>query len=434
MKKMRTILVAVCMFVCSIFATGCYFIQAQTMKNVKGTYKLTYYTTTTKQYVKNESGTYVVESSTEDTLKVNQIEYYFVVTGEDRGYYVYKDKDTDAYGLEVYMSYQSNKEDNKKYDYVNYRRVTEKEDNKLGISKNALHDSRIPTYLKVTLFGQTSISHTPGFDKTWTKVSDKTDLSYVKEQMGEFPVYGYEEWSIQGLHVMHEQYDVNAVSAITPNFNPYKYYNVIIDTLNMKATTYYALDSDSDATAGRVKESDIELVDSWATIQFNGLTWTLNEMGGYESEVIKHHIVTEKKVENEQVKEAVEVEYKLYTYMRGEGVTSEAVKDATARVEQFWTSDNLTFTPMLLDTCYTFVDKNHEHTGVDGLCDLCGKNQTEHATPPEGGTEGGEGGDTAVNPNPNPNPNPDTDTDTDGEGTPVTPEGGEGEENEGGAV
>ncbi len=187
MKKLRSIIVACLLCICSIFASGCYVTQAQTMKNVKGTYQLVR-SDKTEQY-HDASGKIVTEFT--DEIESKGLEIYLVVTGTQTGYYAYKSATESGYIKEVAITYDVDKEDSNKYTYVRFKDALQSDFESFGITKDSLNFYR-PSIC--TMVGKLELKQT-GYDKRWDKVDKATDLSYITEKWGEVPQYTYEEWA-----------------------------------------------------------------------------------------------------------------------------------------------------------------------------------------------------------------------------------------------
>ncbi len=185
MKKFRSIVVAVCLFLCVTFGAGCYVTNAQPMKKIKGTYKLTQYKTTDKRYDENDS----VVTTVVDKIVEEGMEVYLVVTGESTGYYAYKDKETEAYAQEVELYYEASPEDTSEYTFVGYRVNTYSDFDKFGVTKNRLNKSVPSICMKI----KDRPMYQQGYDKDWEKVSDAIDLSYVSAQLGGLTPYKFGE-------------------------------------------------------------------------------------------------------------------------------------------------------------------------------------------------------------------------------------------------
>lgn len=264
MKKLRKICMILATALIMVFLAGCYVIQAQSMKNVKGTYQLTSYTYT-------PSYTYGrPKPATINYIEEKGYEVYLVVTGTGKGYYVHKDNETPAYSIEVDLTYEYAEEDSSKVEYVKYKTVLEKEyqtSNKFGVTRGSLNCSN-PGGITLGIKG-TPV--TAGYDKNWKKVSDATDLSYVEPKFPNLKKYTNEEWAMNVVFELSSTKNVTTQEWIQEADNPYEYYYIAIDPIEKQATTYYALKED----LIQWKETKlITLVDGWNTIQIDGVEWS----------------------------------------------------------------------------------------------------------------------------------------------------------------
>lgn len=254
MKRVKTWLVAIIFIVSALMSMGCYFVNPQTMKDVKGTYELTSYT---KRYNNASDGTNV------DYITDYGYKIYLVVTGTDRGWYVMQSNETATYAKEVKLTYEYDTEETNKLRYVFYRDSTTDESYKtrLGITKdtlshNQLHDIFTKPYT---------------INMSFKKVDKAIDLSYVTEQLGEFPTYGYDVYKYSGLYSI-SSYGQGLGGALVEEYeHPYIYYFYALDAETKRGTAYYALKSDG---VQRTEEREITLLDSWNSISFDEITWT----------------------------------------------------------------------------------------------------------------------------------------------------------------
>ncbi len=185
MKRFRSVIVAFCLFFCVTFFAGCYMTNAQPMKKIKGTYRLTTYQTTDKRYGAEDS----IETTIINQIEENGVEVYLVVTGSNTGYYAYKDKNQEAYIQEVELTYEASAEDTSKYAFVGYRCNTYSDFEKFGVTKNCMNKT-VPAICS-KLFNQPVYQR--GYTKNWKKQSGKTDLSYVKGKFGNCKQYAFGE-------------------------------------------------------------------------------------------------------------------------------------------------------------------------------------------------------------------------------------------------
>lgn len=265
MKILRKICMALAVAMAMAFLAGCYVIQAQPMKKLKGTYQLTNYTRT-PSYTYGDK-----KPDTINYLEQYGYEDYLVVTGEGKGYYVHKANDTPAYSVEVDLAYEYHEEDSSKVAYVKYKTVLESSyetDNKFGVTSGGLNCSN-PGGLHLGIEG---LPVTAGYDKNWQKVDNATDLSYVKMKFSNLKEYSYQEWAYNIVLEFGEAKNVGTGEWLHDTNNPYEYYYIAIDPVAKQATTYYALKADLEQ---KKETSAITLADgTWNTIQIGDLTLT----------------------------------------------------------------------------------------------------------------------------------------------------------------
>ena len=194
MKKIKLASIALSLLLGITAFSSCMVINSQKMKNVKGTYQLTNYTYTPKHERKAN-----YTPNTIDYIADRGYEVYLVITGENKGYYVHKDNETEAYSTVVDLSYEYDTEDSSKVSYVQYRTSVETvsgaEWNRFGVTKDALNYS-LPAFDYTELFTKRPM-RSESISKSWKKVDKATDLSYVKKQLGEIKEYGYEDFALK---------------------------------------------------------------------------------------------------------------------------------------------------------------------------------------------------------------------------------------------
>jgi len=277
MRKIKYWLVVLLIVAFSMLSFGCYVVQGQKMKNVKGTYKLVHYTYT-PSYEKREGYT----PTTIDYIADRGYEVYLVVTGTNMGYYVHKDNDTPAYSTQVSLSYEYNQDDSSKIDYVSYADATQTTSSstcKFGVTKNRLNYS-LPAFDYTQLFTHKKM-RSEDVDKDWEKVDKATDLSYVKKQLGEIKEYGYEEYAMRGIYEL-TNYQSTQTDAATDTAveNPYQYYFIALETATgaTSATVYYALKTDLTPVQKTVTLTQAE--GDWAKMTIDGIEWTIDPTWG----------------------------------------------------------------------------------------------------------------------------------------------------------
>lgn len=169
MRKLKATLSMLFLALLIAVSTGCYFIQAQPMKNVKGTYELTSYTRTNGK-----------TNAVTDYIETYGYKVYLVVTGSEQGYCVFSNNDTEPYYYTCSLSYTHNEDKSSYIDYVVY--AYNGTSQKFGVTKDALNFSRPAIKWSETITSD-------GISVSWKRVSKKTDLSYVEEQLGTVAEY-----------------------------------------------------------------------------------------------------------------------------------------------------------------------------------------------------------------------------------------------------
>ncbi len=276
MKKFYSLLLACCFMIFSIFIGGCYLTNAQKMKHIQGTYLLKSYTTTEKHYENIKESDKIITTVTNE-IEERGLVTYLVVTGNNRGYYVTKEKGIPTYAREVELQYEGSTEEQNKYSYVAHKAASSSEWTRMGVTRDSLNEAR-PAICFKGLITNAEVS-TSGFDRYWTKVDSATDLSYVQAQLGSFPVYGLEEYEVQGGYITSFSYDVTTPPTDTAFTPSYYYYFFILDTHNMQATTYFA---ERNGEPQEKTSSIVLLQDDWSQIQIGEDVWTRSSFGyGY---------------------------------------------------------------------------------------------------------------------------------------------------------
>ena len=159
MKKKALLLVGI-LIIALTFSTVLVACNPDKMENIVGTYKLVVDTRT--QY----------EQETVDNIATYGREAYIVLTGEDYGYYIYKDNDTPLCARKVKLKYTLNDENQVTLiSYILGEGVNSKTFNVDSRDRIALI-SRWPSASKII----------DAYDVRFNKVSDKTDLSTVKDR------------------------------------------------------------------------------------------------------------------------------------------------------------------------------------------------------------------------------------------------------------
>lgn len=260
MKFFKKILTSLLIIVSFMLCVGCYFINAQTMKDVRGTYKLTAYTRT----YSNPS-----EGQSIDYIKDNGWEAYLIVTGSSEGWFAMKTSETAAYAKQVTLSYEYDLEETSKVRYVFYQDSVSSDKTRLGVQEDKLTHSTPSVDLGI-------LQRPYSISMTFEKVDDATDLTYAKKKLGEMPTYSKGAYRQQGLYYLQE-YGTAEDAAHTPEYeSQYIYFYFALDTGAEKATVYYALKSDCQQ---RQEEVDVKPIGDWEGMEIDGVDWTPEWIG-----------------------------------------------------------------------------------------------------------------------------------------------------------
>lgn len=300
MKKIKYVLTTLLIVVCAVLACGCYFVSAQTMNKLQGTYKLTRYTRTPK-YERKEGYTPTTINYVEDEDR--QYEDYLVITGSGMGYYVHKDVNTAAYSKEVTLVYEYDAEETSKISYVTFNDAVSVNANsdihKLGVAKEQLSYSK-PGIDYTELITKRKM-RTEALSVHWEKVDKATDLSYVEKQLGTVKKYTYEAFGTRGIYELGTPINIETGEVAE---DTYQYFYYVIDTPTNAATAsvYYALKETP--TTQVTRSVSIAHAEDWSALTIDGTTWTIdptfgmyyyNENEGYKRQLtcVSHEIANE---------------------------------------------------------------------------------------------------------------------------------------------
>ena len=251
MKAMRKIGAILLSLIAVLLIGGCYRVKPGTMKELKGTYKLTQYYRTYPA-TGSETGTDKV-----DFIEQKKIEAYLVIDGTDYGYTVYKDNETALLCNRVHFTYTYSQEDENAVELIEYTTAQSYETPIYETGKLGFHsgEKKLNQQLPHIVWENKSFV-TKYTDYTeYTRVDKATDLSYATKKLGELPPCAdYALAPYDGLFRIED-----------PSLTPYIYYIMEIDAVAGKANVYYALRSDGE----RVVLSDLTVGD---TMNENTLT------------------------------------------------------------------------------------------------------------------------------------------------------------------
>ena len=227
MKKKFLLLATLSLFVIlsAVVLSACYVSNPATLDNVVGTYELDTYTRTPK----------ADGETTYDSINMIEkygIKAYLVLKENGRGYYVYKDNETPLYAKEIIVTYKYDSDELVESIYYNAG-VSDKGDGYPGKGEEDLgvnfkkKRKRLAYNFPAIKIGaiDRQFSQTVHYEK----VSDKTDLSYVKGKLGNVSVAPYEVQNLTGVHVFDGTYSDD---------KEYLYYIIDMNVTDKKATVY----------------------------------------------------------------------------------------------------------------------------------------------------------------------------------------------------
>ncbi len=165
MKKLKAIIVAALLLLCSVFFVACGG-ETLTMDEIVGTYKMTEYLATEGNY-----------EYTKDVMSQKELEVYLVIRSRKHAYFAYKSHSEKARAYDVDLICEG-LEDGNTFNEISYYNVEQKANCRLLVQKDGLKEEDVPVHML-------PVQIKDGYKRKWEKVSGATDLSYVKTQLGE---------------------------------------------------------------------------------------------------------------------------------------------------------------------------------------------------------------------------------------------------------
>lgn len=228
-KKILTSVMLACIVLFSLLQlSSCYTIKSGKMRSVEGTYELSSYSTD-----KNE-------------IEENGIKLFIVIISDGTGYYAYEDKDTPLYVSELRCRFTADAEKSGYYSYVDLNFTGGNDDwHTFGINsrlRNKNLNSYKPKYQGNIFDGTYGVKYY--IDVDFTRVSSKTNLSYVEKIFGKQEVKPYKFKQFEGVYFYSgaSSDDTAFDSAAYPS--PYVYYYMNVDLYSNKGEVWYMLKSD----------------------------------------------------------------------------------------------------------------------------------------------------------------------------------------------
>lgn len=188
MKFLRNLTIVAILISLCISISACYVIESASMDEIIGTYELTQY--------------YVDYPTDQDEYDANCIEElgwkaYLVITGTNRGWYVFKDNDTEPIAVEVALTYEYDQENPSNIAYVTFKDSRNLRRENLGV--NFKRKDKVLNHTKSAI--NSGILKQSGETIKYKKIDDTADKSFAISKMGtNVTVYTYEEWMLSTVN------------------------------------------------------------------------------------------------------------------------------------------------------------------------------------------------------------------------------------------
>lgn len=226
MKKTALFLILILILTAVLFTVGC---TPAKLEKITGIYRIT---TKTSQHVDS--------AEVVDLVARDEITEYIVLTGSDKGFYLYGDKNTTLTCKEVKIEYDRKSDDSDKISYVKiYTDITE---NSYTLGLHVDYRRFDGCYLVSNTVGiHSSIAPSLQYTKKteFSRVSKEITLSALNKEVGKnLSAVPYELTGIHGLNNLI----VDAPSSLYEDDYYYRVYD--IDVLQKKAVFAYAKTSD----------------------------------------------------------------------------------------------------------------------------------------------------------------------------------------------
>lgn len=177
MKKILLYVICVAIVVTTLFGlTACYTSKPDTMENVIGTYKLTYFTSKPKDAGQDVEAT--------DMIKEKGVAAYLVIKNDGTGYYAFKNNEK-SWVRSIRLTYTFDEDDSSKVKELRYTDGMGAKDTERypGTGKEVLGLTFNKKEKKLHYNQPAILSVKQSTVVTYEKVSDSTDLNYVLSKM-----------------------------------------------------------------------------------------------------------------------------------------------------------------------------------------------------------------------------------------------------------
>lgn len=261
MKRSRFILIIVAIVFIACLLISC---TPSEKENIVGTYKLTEWTVDYEEDVPT------------DMIAENEAEAYLVITGSERGYYVYTDRETPLYCRQIRIKYEYSSSDENKVSSLEL-------DDGMGWTATLYVDYPSSSRKECELrFNRIKLLNQKASTTRYARISNAVDLSAVSELVGALSYVPYEVAPLDGwFELLCDAY------GLTDGFedseaNRYLYYFINIDTEALTARLYYCENGELERHVETVGVSFVrpENSEGEGTLTVGGDTFITQEHGG----------------------------------------------------------------------------------------------------------------------------------------------------------
>lgn len=245
-KSLRFIAISVILIMSILVLNSCYVVKSGKMSRIEGTYMLTSY---------SGDGDYITERG---------ITMYVIIRADGTGYYAYTDGTCDPYIAQLHCRYVQDTEEAGKYSYVEIDFGTG-EYVKFAVYAPTLEfktnlNFTKPVWKPVVWGEPLEIDYNINVD--FTRVSRKTDSSYIVENFGKAPVLPYGAKRLDGTYKLDSVIanDKSPEGAALPEHG-FVYYYIDFDFVAGKAKIYGMEKSNEAEVTATLDDLSIELVE-----------------------------------------------------------------------------------------------------------------------------------------------------------------------------
>ena len=179
-RTIKATLCAVLLALMCFTLTSCYVSHPTAMRNLTGTYELTKFTRKAKDADS--------EADPDDYIAQKGIVAYLVITGEDYGYYVYKDNETQLTVKQVKILYEYDSEDISKIKSITYNDGVYENGTKYPGAGSELLGVNFRLFKRELNYSfQAVLGNKFSQSVIYKKANKATDLKFVEKKLGSLP-------------------------------------------------------------------------------------------------------------------------------------------------------------------------------------------------------------------------------------------------------